>query len=358
MESAERTVVGVAIVKDGLVLAAQRTSPAAAAGRWELPGGKVEPGESLAQAASREIREELDCRIEPRSELGEPSTIRPGLVLRALTADLVDGEPTPLEHSALEWVAPEDLGDLDWMDADRPFLAALRERLLDGVPLEGGATGGAVRIGDTVRRPAGPWTPAVHALLRFLRGRAVVPEVLGLDQRGREILRYIPGTTIRPDEQTFTDGQVASVARRLRALHDAVAAYRPEGPILWRYGVRELQDGEIICHNDAGAYNWAFRGDDAVGLFDWDMAGPGVPLDDVGFAAWTCVPLYRDIVPVDVARRLTVRLASERIEAGQARGDAGLLALAEVGEPQRTRDRVTGALVARPQIEALLQRDR
>ena len=378
MDSVERVVVGVAVVRDGLLLTAQRTSPPAAAGRWELPGGKVEPGESLAVAAVREIQEELGCTVTVGDDVGVSSPVRPGLTLRVMMASLASGEPVALEHSALRWVGPEQLDEVDWMDADRPFLPLLRERLLDGVPLEGGATGGAVRIGETVRRPTGPWTRAVHELLQFLHGRAVVPEVLGFDARGREVLRYIPGTTLRPDDEMLTDAQVASVARRLRVFHDAVASYRPVGTVTWRYGDRALADGEIICHNDPGAYNWAFAGDDAVGLFDWDMAGPGVPLDDVGFAVWTCMPLYRDIVPSDVARRLALfadaygkydareildaslrrmQTASDRIAEGQARGDSGLLNLAKVGEPQRTRDRVALAEAARPAIESLLNRD-
>lgn len=378
MEPAERVVVGVAVVRDGLLLIAQRTSPPAAAGRWELPGGKVEPGESLAAAAVREIQEELSCTVTVGDDLGVGSPVRPGLTLRVMTASVRSGEPVALEHSALRWVGPEQLDEIDWMAADRPFLPILRERLLDGVPLDGGGTGGAVRIGETVRRPTGPWTPAVHELLRFLQGHAPVPEVLGFDARGREILRYIPGTTIRPDEEMLTDAQVVSVARQLRAFHDAVASYRLSGLVTWRYGDRALADDEIICHNDPGAYNWAFFGDNAAGLFDWDMAGPGVPLDDVGFAAWTCVPLYREVVPADVARRLLLfadgygrygageifnaslrrmRLASDRIAERQARGDSGLLNLAKVGEPQRTRDRVARAESARPAIESLLDRD-
>jgi len=57
-------VVGAAIIRDGRVLAARRTSPAAAAGRWEFPGGKVEPGETREAALVREVAEELGCRVE------------------------------------------------------------------------------------------------------------------------------------------------------------------------------------------------------------------------------------------------------------------------------------------------------
>ncbi|HEY3034840.1 MAG TPA: aminoglycoside phosphotransferase family protein, partial [Streptosporangiaceae bacterium] len=64
--------------------------------------------------------------------------------------------------------------------------------------LDGGNAGGAVRVGDTVRRARGPWTPAVHALLSHLAGKefAGVPRPLGVDGRGREILTFLEGQTV------------------------------------------------------------------------------------------------------------------------------------------------------------------
>lgn len=370
------SVVGVAIIKAGQLLAAQRAYPAAEAGRWELPGGKCVVGESLAQSAQREIREELRCEIADMQELPGSSRINDQYALQVVTASLARGTPAAAEHLALRWVDPEGLDELDWLEPDRPYLPTLKEIMLDGEPLPGGATGGATRVGDTVRRPTGPWTPAVHELLRHLADSDIaVPEVLGIDSRGREILRYIPGSTNQPDDVALTEQQLKSVASNLRQFHDAVANYRPAGEVQWRYGRNELQADQIICHNDPGSYNWAFNGDEAVGLFDWDMAGPGEPLDDVAFAAWTAIPLYRDIVPGDVTRRLcafadsygtrapleifdaSVRrmsTASDRIEAGQRRGDAGLLNLATVGEPARTRARVQYAQSHRDAIAAAL----
>jgi hypothetical protein len=71
---------------------------------------------------------------------------------------------------------------------DRPADA---EELLPG----GNVTAGVVRVGDRVRRPAGPHTPALHALLAFLRaaGFEGAPRPLGIDDRGREVLSYVPG---------------------------------------------------------------------------------------------------------------------------------------------------------------------
>ena len=76
----------------------------------------------------------------------------------------------PSEHDAVRWLTPEELDDVDWLPSDRPFLPELRDLLLAGEPLVGGNVGGAVRIGPTVRRLTGPWTPAVHALLEHLSG--------------------------------------------------------------------------------------------------------------------------------------------------------------------------------------------
>lgn len=120
---------GAAIVRDGRVLAARRTFPAAAAGRWELPGGKVEPGETPDDALVREVAEELGCAIEVTAWLPGAVAIGDRLVLTVALARLVDGEPRPHEHDELRWLAADQLDDVDWLDPDRPFLAALRTSL-------------------------------------------------------------------------------------------------------------------------------------------------------------------------------------------------------------------------------------
>jgi 8-oxo-dGTP diphosphatase len=124
-------VVGAAIVREGRVLAARRTRPATAAGRWELPGGKVEPGESAGDAVVREVGEELGCRIAVDGWLAGSSPIGPGLVLTVARARVVAGEPVPHEHDAVRWLAAAELDDVDWLDSDRAFLAELRG-ILDG----------------------------------------------------------------------------------------------------------------------------------------------------------------------------------------------------------------------------------
>ena len=116
------TVVGAAIVYDGRVLAARRTPPRAG---WELPGGKVEPGETAEAALVREIAEELACTVEVTGWLAGESPVREGLVLRVALARLVAGEPVPGEHDIGWWLGPDQLDDVAWLAADRPFLPEL-----------------------------------------------------------------------------------------------------------------------------------------------------------------------------------------------------------------------------------------
>ena len=128
--SQRRAVVGAALLRDGRVLAARRTTPAAAAGRWEFPGGKVEPGESPEAALVREVREELGCEVEVTGWLAGVVPVGERHELTVALARLVAGEPVPTEHDRVRWLGPDELGDVDWLEPDRPFLAGLRERMM------------------------------------------------------------------------------------------------------------------------------------------------------------------------------------------------------------------------------------
>ena len=102
-----------------------------------------------------------------------------------------------------------------------------------------------------------------------------------------------------PDEVTPADPVLAEAAAWLRAYHRQVEAYRPEGAVHWRGVTRALGPDEIVCHNDCGSYNWVVDDGRFAGMLDWDLAGPGQPLDDLAFLAWSGVPLYRDLDPVE-----------------------------------------------------------
>ncbi|MFD9305572.1 (deoxy)nucleoside triphosphate pyrophosphohydrolase [Streptomyces sp. NPDC060048] len=136
-----RVVVGGALCHEGRLLAARRSAPPELAGRWELPGGKTEPGESVPDALVRELREELGVETEALERIPGEWPLKPGLVLHVWTARLLSGDPLPLEdHDELRWLGPDELDSVDWLDQDRPAVAEAGRRL------EAGASGaGAAR---------------------------------------------------------------------------------------------------------------------------------------------------------------------------------------------------------------------
>jgi 8-oxo-dGTP diphosphatase len=129
VEQQRELVVGAAIVRDGRVLAARRGAPAAAAGRWEFPGGKAEAGEDAERAVVREVEEELGCRIAVIGMLAGAQPVDDRYTLRVAVAELTRGEPIPTEHDAVRWLSAEQLDDVTWLGPDLPFLDELREVL-------------------------------------------------------------------------------------------------------------------------------------------------------------------------------------------------------------------------------------
>lgn len=125
----DRIVVAAAIIDGGRVLAARRALPAAVAGQWEFPGGKVEPGESDADALVREIREELGVEIAVGAPLGE-SVIEPGLTLRLLRAELLTGElEARFDHDDVRWFHDEELDSVPWLDSDGALIHLVRSAM-------------------------------------------------------------------------------------------------------------------------------------------------------------------------------------------------------------------------------------
>ncbi|MGW4919902.1 (deoxy)nucleoside triphosphate pyrophosphohydrolase [Streptomyces sp. GF20] len=112
------------------LLAARRSAPPELAGRWELPGGKIEPGEQPEAALVRELREELGVRAEPVERIPGAWELKPGYVLKVWTARLVEGEPEPLEdHDELRWLSAEEIWDVDWLPQDRPAVMETARRM-------------------------------------------------------------------------------------------------------------------------------------------------------------------------------------------------------------------------------------
>lgn len=126
-------VVAAAVLRDGHLLVAQRDLPPELAGRWELPGGKVAPGETERAALVRELSEELGLRaddVEVGARLGADVTLGAAMTLRAYRVRLVGGEPHAREHRALRWVTAAELPAIDWVPADRAWLGDLGAALL------------------------------------------------------------------------------------------------------------------------------------------------------------------------------------------------------------------------------------
>ncbi len=123
-------IVGAAIVADGRVLGCERAEPSDVAGKWEFPGGKVEPGENELDALVRECEEELGIKISVGERIGVDVPMAHGwALLRVWLARIVSGDPQPLEHASLRWLAVDELDSVPWLPADAPIVAALAKVL-------------------------------------------------------------------------------------------------------------------------------------------------------------------------------------------------------------------------------------
>jgi len=173
--------------------------------------------------------------------------------------------------------------------------------------LLGGNQGESVRIGDTVHRRSGPWTPAVHALLAHLArvGFDASPEAIGMDEQGRAVLTFIPGEVHAgwPDplpSWMFEDTSTLSAAAGLlRRYHDSVEGFVPPPDARWRFVAPGRH--ELICHNDWSPGNALFRGHIPIVMLDWDSAGPGSRVWDLAYSSLTWVPLNPRITTPNLA---------------------------------------------------------
>lgn len=177
-------------------------------------------------------------------------------------------------------------------------------------------TARSVRIeNDTVTRPAGPWTPTVHALLEHVAGQGVpVPRPLGSDGC-RETLSLVPG--IGGDERwggsPLPAAACASAGALLRRFHDASTSFVPPDGTSWIIDCYAKEDGgagsaadaarapeapgvfEVILHGDPKPGNMAWKRNEAIGLFDFDDARPGRRVDDVAYALKWIIPFNGDV---------------------------------------------------------------
>lgn len=125
-----RIVVAGALIADGALLVAQRARPPELAGRWELPGGKVAPGETERDALARELAEELGIAVTVGERIGEDVALSETTTLRAfLVVQTGGGTVRAYDHRALRWVSADELDRLDWVPADRAWLPHLSRAL-------------------------------------------------------------------------------------------------------------------------------------------------------------------------------------------------------------------------------------
>jgi hypothetical protein len=193
------------------------------------------------------------------------------------------------------------------------------------IPLAGGdVTEGVVRVGGTVRRPAGPHSPLVHALLAHLEaaGFEGAPRFLGIDAAGREVLSYLEGEVAgRPRPPWIADeARLASVGRLVRAYDDAAASFVPPPEALAGTSPAEppgippapAYPPELIGHVDITLDNVVFRNGRAYALIDFDLAKPVTRADEMFNAMLWWGPLAdpRDVDPplrhLDVPRRARI----------------------------------------------------
>jgi len=168
------------------------------------------------------------------------------------------------------------------------------------IELSGGGRTAVHRRGDIVVRDTGPWTPAVHALLKHLEavGFAAAPRLVGdgIDEDGRELLTFIEGDFTQPGPWTI-DG-AAALGRLLRDLHHATSTFVPEPAAVWfDWHGRHLGGSErVIGHCDVAPWNIVTRSGLPVGLIDWEFAGPVDPLVELAQLCWLNAKLHDDIV--------------------------------------------------------------
>lgn len=158
-------------------------------------------------------------------------------------------------------------------------------------PLPGGVNV-VIRVGNTVRKPAGVWTPAVHALLEHLaqQGFDGAPRAHGIDPKGRQILDYIPGEVgnYPLSARVSSETALVSAARLLRRYHDATASFPDATKRAWQLDA--IEPAEVICHGDFAPYNCVFDEVGAVAVIDFDVARPGPREWDLAYALYRFAP--------------------------------------------------------------------
>lgn len=186
---------------------------------------------------------------------------------------------------------------------------------------EGGVTR-VLRVRDTVRRPVRPFTATVQAFLSHLwaEGLDFVPEPLGYDEQGREVLRFVPGDVpVEPlPAWATTETALVELAHLIRRLHDAAAGWNPPPDAVWGSipGVPPdelpplFHEPELVSHQDYCPGNVVFRARVPRALIDFDLARPTTRVADCVNAMYWWVPLLH---PIDRPPSLATADAAHRV---------------------------------------------
>lgn len=165
----------------------------------------------------------------------------------------------------------------------------------DEVPLTGGEVNEVVRVGDTVHRTAGEWTPSVQRVLAHLRGVGfdLAPVPMGIDARGREVVSWLPGTTgaLPWPPVLLREEGVHEVAAAVVHLDEALRTYEGRPDDVWRHGGVPGAGSTTLRHGDLGLWNTVWQGDRLTGIIDWDYLEPAPPLWDLAQLCWYVLPV-------------------------------------------------------------------
>lgn len=245
------------------------------------------------------------------------------------------------------------------------------------------------RDGETVVRPAGPWTPTVHRFLRHLRAAGFVgaPVPVAITEAGQDVVSFVAGRVSEDlgDPLVGSEEMLHSAAALLADFHAASRGFLEGDREAQAWMLAPRDPRELVCHGDFAPYNVAADGGRAVGLIDFDTAHPAPALWDVAYAVYRWAPLFspshqggvfdldtqlrraalfcdaygatpdnrRHLPDMIIARlRALVAFMRERAAAGDQAfvedveaGEAALY-LADIGHVEASRQRLIGALLA------------
>lgn len=258
---------------------------------WVLPARAGLSGAKLVAT----LRERMNTTVESAGTVPVNGTTVERIVIPSMAMPDIRGNQ--------RWVSPEEVTELPWAPGWESVPADLMDLLLMGQPIQPESGSGTTRIGGTIRRRTGPWTPAVHAGLQHLQnfGLDATPAVLGFDQLNREKLSYLPGRLVAAG-QMLNEVQLAEVASWTLRLHEALRGFSHNGP----FRGETPEGATMFGHNYLDQRNLCFAGNRLVGVVGWDFLGPSTAPLELAWLVWSTAPLGGVTKPDIAARRVCI----------------------------------------------------